>query len=145
MKNGNSVSLEISELLKDRGLRSTAARIELLLLLKKSSQPLSAESICEGLQAKKVKADNVTVYRNLKSFESAGIVLAVDLGTGRCLYEYCPNRLHHHHHHVRCERCERIEHIDVCGLEAHLKMLEAMGYQGLKHRLEFTGICRNCA
>ncbi len=126
------------------GLKSTPTRRALLALLAKSPQPLTVDDLVEGLKksAERRKYDVVTVYRTLKSFEKAGLVNTVDLGLGKIFYELCSNRAHHHH--VICTICHRIEHLEVCGLELHVKMLESMGYRGLQHRLEFTGVCARC-
>ncbi|NUM88418.1 MAG: transcriptional repressor [Bdellovibrionales bacterium] len=134
-----------AEQLRKAGLRATPTRGRILRALIRAEQPLSAEQLLRHLQTSARKEfDLVTIYRNLAAFTEAGLAGAVDLGTGKTLYEYM-GRHRHHHHHVVCRVCETIEHVDVCGIGSQLKKLARMGYTQLSHRLEFFGTCRRCA
>lgn len=139
MKNNWDVELQKA------GLKSTPTRRALLALLAKSSQPLSVDDLAECLKKSPERRnfDVVTVYRTLKSFEKADLVNPVDLGLGKIFYELSSKHAHHHHH-VICTVCHKIEHLEVCGLDLHVKILEGMGYRNLQHRLEFTGVCSRC-
>lgn len=142
----------LSELLRGSGLRSTPLRRALLRVLMAADQPRSIEDlqrelarvVRSGQTQKKASIDVVTLYRNVKSFEDAGLVLKVEIGTGRSLYEFA-GRPSKHRHHVICVDCEKIEYLDVCGLEPHLKILEGRGYRQLRHRLQFSGVCADCS
>lgn len=93
--------------------------------------------------SQKIRSDLATLYRNMKSFEDAGLIDTLDLGTGRRFVERLQTKMSHHHH-VICESCHKIEPVDVCGIEAHVRLLEKMGYRKLRHRLEFSGLCKAC-
>lgn len=132
--------------LRQKNLRATPIRQTMLKILSGSQQPLAIGEIQAALLKHRfTQFDIATLYRNVITFKKAGLVTSVDVGAGREFYEYVSPSTAHHHHHVICESCRRIEHLDVCGIEPHLKMLEKMGYQRLQHRLEFSGLCRNCA
>lgn len=135
------------DLLRTKKLRVTPIRRAILEKLSKSEQPLSIDEIFSDLsRSSAVRGlDLATLYRNVKSFEETGLIAAIDLGTGRNFYEFRHGGDSHHHHHVICESCQKIEHIDVCGIEAHLRMLEKMGYKQVSHKLEFSGLCKACA
>jgi Fe2+ or Zn2+ uptake regulation protein len=136
---------QIFDLLRAKKLRVTPIRRAILERLAQSEQPLSIEDIFSfvGRPGRRLGFDLATLYRNMKSFEEAGLVSVIDLGTGRSFYEFKGNHSHHHHH-VICNGCQRIEHLEVCGIETHLKMLEKMGYKHLSHKLEFSGLCKAC-
>jgi Fur family ferric uptake transcriptional regulator len=137
----------VTGLLREKKLRVTPIRRALLEKLAKTEQPLSIEELFAELSrtGKAKGLDLATLYRNVKSFEEAGLIAAIDLGTGRSFYEFRHGGDSHHHHHVICENCRKIEHLDVCGIEAHLRMLEKMGYKQVRHKLEFSGLCKACA
>lgn len=134
MKKGS----DFTKLLKAKNLRATPSRLRILETLDQSEQPLSAEDLSSKLS----KFDLVTLYRNLNCFVENGVVAPVELGLGKVLFEILNEG--HHHHHIICKECKKIAHLEVCGMEPHIKMLEAMGYQKISHRLEFYGLCQNC-
>lgn len=149
LRHGKSSAMELSsrfsQILKDRGLRATPSRISTLKVLAQSHQPLSVEELHSRLSGRsKSHADLATVYRNVKTFAEAGVINVMELGTGRKFVELRENSSAHHHH-IICESCHKIEPVDVCGIDAHMRLLEKMGYRRLRHRLEFSGLCRNCS
>lgn len=136
---------ELNAALKGAGLRATRPRLLILKELRGADQPLSAEQIFRKLhRARRGDFDLVTVYRNLTAFCESGLAAAVDVGIGRTLYEFTGDHKHHHHH-VVCRQCHTIEHISVCGIDTQVRQLMRMGYRELTHRLEFFGVCRDCA
>jgi|SRR5665213_1331715 len=139
-------TMKFVNLLRAKKLRVTPIRQAILHVLAQSSQPLSVEDICSAVKKRNRNDsfDLATLYRNMKSFEETELVLAIDLGMGRVYYEFQGEDRSYHHHHIVCEKCGQIEHLEVCGLEAHAKMLETMGYKNIRHKLEFTGLCKAC-
>lgn len=132
------------KMLRAQALRITPARLQILNILARAAQPLSAEELyAQVRRSRNARADLATLYRNVKTFEEKGLISPIDLGTGRTFYELKSARPHHHHH-VICEGCQKIEHLDVCGIEPHLKALAKMGYKKVHHKLEFSGICKTC-
>lgn len=85
-----------------------------------------------------------TVYRALASLSAAGLIKEYRQADGPALYD--PNT--EEHFHIRCSKCDRIE--DVPPVELPVEMLEsirqASGFATVDQvRLEFGGICSNCA
>lgn len=146
MKRPDGLFQKFESLLRGKNLRVTPIRLAILERLARSEQPLSIEELFSiaSQSGRKRGFDLATLYRNVKAFEEAGLVSSIDLGTGRSFYEF-KSEESHHHHHVICEGCQKIEHLEVCGLELHLKMLEKMGYKRLRHKLEFSGVCKACS
>lgn len=129
-----------AELLKRAGLKRTRPREAILRHLVKHHGPFSAGDLHRALKDESL--DTVTTYRCLTAFEEAGLVRRCDFGDGTARYEYGAG---HHHHHVICVECRRIENLDDCEIERWEKKVRGLGYTKVRHVLEFTGVCRDCA
>ncbi|MFZ2556187.1 MAG: Fur family transcriptional regulator [Minisyncoccia bacterium] len=126
------------EMLKTRGLRATPKRVALLGILQKAAHPMTAEEMHA-----KVRADLVTIYRNLQNLVAAGIVSEVRFKDSSVRYEFS----HGHHHHVVCTNCGIVEELAACDVSMlQKKALQASGFSRInEHSLEFFGLCRSCA
>jgi Fur family ferric uptake transcriptional regulator len=129
------------ELLRSKKLKSTPLRLAVLKFLEKQDGPLTAEEIGQGL--KQVEFDRASLFRTLKTFSETGILSMIDLGEGFHRYERnC--ELHHHHHHIICTECKRIEIVPFCIPDEFKNFLYTKGYRDISHRMDFSGICRQC-
>src|SRR6476619_1748373 len=61
-------------LMRERGLRVSAARRLVVEALFAADGPMSAEQIAEGIGGRVPSADIASVYRNLQAFEDIGLV-----------------------------------------------------------------------
>lgn len=143
-------SLEAAlEQMKDAGLKRTKSREAILAYLVENHGPFSAKELYEALKSrakgaqKKSDLDTVTTYRCLAAFEEAGLVRRCDFGDGTARFELRGGD--HHHHHVICTSCRKIEKLEDCHLEKLEARVRALGYQQVRHVLEFSGLCRACA
>lgn len=136
--------LDAPQLLRENGLKVTEIRVLLLTLLHAGQRPQSAEELFALTQKAKSRktVDLVSIYRNLKIFQEAGLIQNIELGTGRQMFEW--QERSHHHHHVICQNCSRVDTLEICGLDSHLRSLQKMGYANVGHRLEFYGTCGEC-
>jgi len=73
------------QVLRDAGLRGTAARIELLELLARSPRPLTHQEAVDGLP--QIETDRSTLFRALQDLTTAGLVRRLDLGDRVWRYE----------------------------------------------------------
>ena len=130
------------ERLKGAGHKLTKPRVSLLEAIARAHGPFSAEELAS------TDCDLVTVYRSLSTFAEVGILARIDLGDGILRYEL-NDPTGHHHHHIVCTRCQKVEPLEICGLELEEERLRERGYlagyQDVSHRLEFFGICPECA
>lgn len=133
----------LSERLREKGLKLTHQRSAILEALVASGEPLSAEEILKK-RGKKAGMDLVTVYRGLKKFEEVGLVTRLEFGDGISRFELIFES-GHHHHHVICRKCHKVEVLHLCNLDIHLEAVRKMGYQAVQHRLDFFGICSACS
>ncbi len=69
-------------LMRERGLRVSAARRLVVEALLAADGPMSAEQISEGIGGRVPSSDIASVYRNLQAFEDIGLVRHVHLGHG---------------------------------------------------------------
>ena len=104
-------------------------------------RPASAEEIRE--RAELPSSDLVTVYRNLETFESLGVLQRVPLENGTQLYELtAPDE---HYHHLICRECHKAERLDVCVSREVVNKAKAHGYSKIAHVMEVYGLCEECS
>jgi Fur family ferric uptake transcriptional regulator len=102
--------------------------------------PFTIEEMRRSLR--KLNLDLVTVYRCMRAFEKVGLVVRCEFGDGISRYEY--QGAEGHHHHVICINCRKTENIEGCGLLVLEEKVRQLGYSGVKHSLEFFGLCKVC-
>lgn len=129
-------------LLRDKGLRATAGRLELLRVLSREKHPVTIDCLAKKLAD---HLDTVTLYRALEAFKDARIVERADLQHGHAHYELLIDRPHHHH--VVCRSCGKIEDIEI----PHAAQPEKEAERRAKtfsvidsYTLEFFGQCVRC-
>jgi Fur family ferric uptake transcriptional regulator len=133
---------DFDTILHSKNLKSTPVRLAILKLLAESEQPLSADELTKKL--KNLNFDRATLFRSLKTFTESHVVNTVDLGEGHLRYEMNCD-LHHHHHHIICTSCKEISIVPFCIPEQFKVYLQRRGYKNIAHRLDFSGLCHNCA
>ncbi|WP_317132066.1 Fur family transcriptional regulator [Rufibacter hautae] len=92
--------------MQQKGVRPTAMRLLVLDYLLNQSAAVSLSD----LEAYFHRADRITLYRSLKTFEEKGLVHSIDDGSAAVKYALCPdscNQQEHHdlHVHFFCTRC----------------------------------------
>lgn len=139
----------LKDILKDKKLRLTQARIQIFELLNSSDHSLSAKEIFEQISEDDQSTDLVSVYRNLTLFTELG--LAHRFQDGR--YSSCHHKEEDHHHkHIHiianCTSCGKSSEVeshseDVCHMASDFKKLQSP----LKQIKEIVlqGLCSNCS
>lgn len=130
-------------LLTEHGLRITQPRRLLLKTILSMKTHFSANDLLDTLSREGF--DLVTLYRNLPVFEEAGVICRADFSDERTHYTLAHDGHDHHHHHIVCRSCQKVEPVDICLFEKQKKALAKLGFRDVKHRLEFSGICRKCS
>jgi len=108
--------------------------------LKKAGRPLSAQETLAMAQNKVPGLGIATVYRNLKSLQQDGSVVAVELPGQSPRWELAPEK---HHHHFLCNTCDKLYEINACPED--LQRLLPAGYTLEEHDILLRGLCDNCA
>lgn len=124
-----------------RHTRQTRQRTMILDELRKCRSHPTAEEIYGRLRGFLPRISLGTVYRNLDLLARRGDIQRLPAGSGACRYDGNAAR----HPHVRC---------GVCGLVADIENppplplpedIECGGFTVLGARLEFDGLCPDCA
>lgn len=134
--------LSSEALLKEKGLKTTKQRLQLLKVLQDASKPLNAEMILEQMKGSLSDCNLSTVYRNMEILLDRDVVHEINIEQ-KTYYAINQNQ---HGHYIQCIHCKEMTRIDGCPLEAYERDLESKtGYKVVKHRVELFGICKKCA
>jgi Fur family transcriptional regulator, ferric uptake regulator len=134
--NDNNLSSSGSRLM----VRNTQQGGAIRQALKKAGRPLSAQEILSLAQKKVPGLGIATVYRNLKSLQEDGFVVAVELPGQPPRWELAPDK---HHHHFLCNTCDKLFEINACPED--LQRLLPAGYTMEEHDILLRGLCDNCS
>ncbi len=134
------------------GYRITVAREEILEILSKTSEHLSAEDIFFAVHKKYPSIGLTTVYRTLELLVQMGFVRRFDFGDNRARYELVQGPgAKKHHHHLVCTECGRvIDYTDFIDEELELlnrtqkRLSRKFNFQITEHLIQFYGICEQC-
>jgi Fur family transcriptional regulator, ferric uptake regulator len=123
-------------------LRMTNQREMILQELKKSKDHLTADELYERVKKKMPRISLATVYRNLEILSEACLIGKLEVSGRQKRFDW-DIRDHDHVHCIQCHRVDNVEldrtHIDVSTPES------VSGYRITGYRLEFSGLCTECA
>lgn len=102
----------------------------------------TADELFRLVRQRLPKISIATVYRNLEILSDQGMIWKMDVaGTQRRFDATTEN-----HYHIRCGACGRVDDVHMEPVTAMEEAAErSTGYEVLVHRVEFTGICPDCA
>ena len=135
---------DIREILKERNLRITRSRKEVLsILLSARDHAISSQEIEHQLD----NIDRITLYRMLKTFEEVGIIHSIADGTGKTKYAICCEACTDGHHvddhvHFHCRKCDTTSCLE--GVLAPKVDLPS-GYIADERQFVISGICSACS
>lgn len=134
----------VTQLLKEKGCRTTPLRLALLEMLFELQEPVSVQKLLTELAQQGFKPNQTTLYRQLETLVKHGVVDAVVLNPKLQLFEIA----HHHHHHFVCEGCNEVQDVHSEEIESAFQLfekeLEKRGLSIQKHELTFFGECKSC-
>jgi Fur family ferric uptake transcriptional regulator len=127
--------------LRARGLRVSAARRLVLEALYASEGPVSAEDIAGGLHGHLPPSDLGSVYRNLDTLETVGLVQHVHLGHGPGLYALAGR----HRGWAVCEACGACVTLAAAvTAEVQDAVERATGFDAHFSHFPIVGVCAGC-
>ena len=114
------------------------------LVLKVLSEQTSAISLAD-LEQKFEKADKVTLYRTLKTFEENKLIHSIDDGTGSVKYALCRETCQCHpedlHVHFLCTKCKQT----YCLTDIPVPSVNLPTHFTLENiNMVVKGVCSNC-
>jgi len=132
---------EACELLRDRGLRLSAARRLVIEALVAADRPVRAEEIAAGIGGRLPRSDLASVYRNLETLETHGLVRHLHLGHGPGLYALAGEK----RDLLLCESCFRYIAVDPEVLDGvRAALVESTGWEARFSHFPLTGLCPEC-
>jgi Fe2+ or Zn2+ uptake regulation protein len=130
-------------LMRERGLRVSAARRLVLEALLAADGPMSAEQIAHGIGGRVPSSDIASVYRNLQAFDDIGLVRHVHLGHGPGLHALAVTG---EQEYLTCERCADYRAVAPEALDAVRELVERQfGYRASFTHFPIVGLCPSCA
>ena len=134
---------DLEVLLKEKGLKLTAQRKQLLHKALLSHTHFSAEDLYETLRQKRAGISRATVYRTLKLLASHDVLDVHDFDRGYRLYESRVGR--HHHDHLVCLKCGKITEFENNAIEGEQeKVARHYHFKILSHSHKIYGVCQYC-
>ena len=123
--------------------RMTRQRKVILQVLRKNQViHRSADEVYEIVREQLPRISLGTVYRNLEILCELGEIQKLEFGGTLKRFDGNPDL----HYHIRCTLCDRVDNVDlgpVKNIEAEIA--DSTEYKILGHRLEFIGLCPECA
>jgi Fur family ferric uptake transcriptional regulator len=129
------------KLVRSAGLRVTASRVAVLLVL--SRHPHSdTDTVIRRVRAELGSVSPQAVYNVLTTFVEAGLVRRIEPAGSVALYEL---RVHDNHHHLVCRKCGTVGDVDCAvGERPCLTPSETHGYLLDEAEITYWGICPAC-
>lgn len=125
--------------LKERKIRVTPQRVEVLRVLRCKNCHLTAEEVYEKLKPKLPAISLATIYTVLELFKGKGIVNEMHIRPDKACFDMRVDR----HHHFLCTCCGIIFDVDIQPCST-LKKGEVQGHKIEDLQGYFYGICKNC-
>lgn len=119
-------------------MRMTNQRKEIIQILKKSSQPKSAEMIYDELPKKTMNLS--TIYRTMDAFFQAGMISKSTMN--HTAFYYLNQK--HHHHFLICLGCQKMYEMD-CHID-HIadEVAKHHHFKITHHDMTVYGYCEHC-
>lgn len=127
--------------LQDRGLKRTRQRELIFAVLRRSEGHVTIEQLVDLVRHQHAGIGQATVYRTVRLFEEAGILVRHSLGGAKVHYELVGPEAEHHDHLV-CTTCGRIFEFTDTVIEARQEALAAAhGMRLVSHSHVIRGEC----
>lgn len=130
--------MEISDLLKEKGLKKTPQRVAILSILQSENLPMSEAAIKEKMGE---SFDRITFYRTIQTLLKSEVIHKIVLDN--TLSQYALNASHTEKHiHFFCEKCHKI----MCMYDTPQFIYQLpKGFQQIECNVIVRGICENCS
>jgi Fur family ferric uptake transcriptional regulator len=127
----------IERLCESKGLKMTEQRRVIAQVLSDSDDHPDVELVYRRASEIDPKISIATVYRTVKLFEEANILMRHDFGEGRARYEEAPEEHHDHLIDVQSGEVIEFQNDDIERLQR--EVAATLGFDLVGHRLELYG------
>jgi Fur family ferric uptake transcriptional regulator len=128
----------LEKLCVDKGMRMTEQRRVIARVLSTSEDHPDVEELHRRAHAIDRHISIATVYRTVRLFEEAGIILHHDFRDGRARYEEASES--HHDHLIDMKTGKVVEFVDEEIEALQQAIARKLGYRLVDHRLELYGV-----
>jgi len=130
-----------ADLLRDRHLRVTAARVAVLEVLAERSH-LTTDQVATGVRARIGSVSTQASYHVLDTLAAAGLVRRIEVAGSAARYE---RRVGDNHHHLVCRSCGEVSDVDCATASGPcLTTTAPAGYEIDEAEVVFWGTCPRC-
>jgi Fur family transcriptional regulator, stress-responsive regulator len=135
------VTLNVADLLRERGIQATAQRIAVLRAV--SLQPhVAADEIVAAVQSDIGAISRQAVYDALAVLVEHGLLRRIQPVGSAARYE---DRVNDNHHHLICRSCQRVVDVDCAvGAAPCLTASDDHGYEIDEAEVAYWGLCPTC-
>lgn len=136
---------DYTKILKAAGIEPTTARQRVLKLIGQSTEPVSAQEICDALQTSP-KVHRATVFRTLELLVQAGILERISSADHRSVfYDLAPNQHHKAKPYFYCRYCNRLQTVEESAMQVDVpKLMGPFGGHVEQVQVQVVGICPSC-
>ena len=135
--------MDMSDHIRERGLKATPSRLSVMKVLESSRQAFAhadLESIFSDM-------DRVTLYRVLNDFEEAGLVHKIIDMEGVTRFAHCKHTCPDSHHadehvHFNCQSCHKMFCLENTPSP---KFKMPVGFKPVGHNILVYGLCKSCS
>jgi Fe2+ or Zn2+ uptake regulation protein len=133
---------DLSELLRERGMRVTSQRLLIERTLREHGGHLTAENVHDLVEPALPGVTQQTVYSTLALLADLGVARRVVAPGGSTRFE----AVREDHHHMVCERCGAIEDLHArIPLGAATRASRGKGFHPSSAGVTVLGLCARCA
>jgi Fur family transcriptional regulator, zinc uptake regulator len=129
--------------LKERGIKLTPQRIEILRALAAAGRPLAAQEVLTAVRKALPHISLDTIYRNLTMLTQDGLTNQVNLQVKESA-RFELQGPQQHHHHLVCLGCGRSFCVEACPLPIEIASSEDPSFRIVSHAFEIYGYCSEC-
>ena len=141
--NRESAREKFSEYIKEKNLRYTKQREQILDAFFSFDRHFTIEELYAKLKKNDVDVGYATLYRTLKLIRECGLSGMIKLEDGKAKWEKTFGI--EHHDHLICMECGRIIEVKSEKIEQLQNKLAAENrFTPVRHKLEIYGICAEC-
>ena len=134
--------MDLSELLRERGMRVTSQRLLIERALREHGGHLTAEQVHDLVEPALPGVTQQTVYSTLALLAELGVARRVAAPGSSTRFEAVAGD----HHHMICERCGAIEDLHArVPLGAATRASRESGFVPASAGVTVLGLCRRCA
>ncbi|MCX5641925.1 MAG: transcriptional repressor [Candidatus Omnitrophica bacterium] len=132
--------------LKKNGFKLTPGREAIIAFFSGKNHYATPETVWKEVRKSLPRLGLPTVYRNLEQMRKINILTQVDGAENRFYFGLCrAKNPGEHHHHISCQKCRRVSEVENCYLQSLTKEIkEKTGFQITGHKLQLTGVCKDC-